>query len=208
MEQNKIKIIGLTGGIATGKTTVKDMLIKNGYKVIDADEISREVVKRDKPAYKDIVELFGKNVLKSNNEINREKLGDIIFNKKDLRNKLNEIVHPRIYESIKKNIYKYIKENEKMIFIDIPLLIEVRKTLEKENIIFDEIWLIYANKDEQIRRLMNRDGYTLKEAMSRINSQIDIDEKIKYCDIVIDNSRDIEHTKRQLKVALNKNDFM
>ncbi|WP_130806534.1 dephospho-CoA kinase [Senegalia massiliensis] len=208
MGQNKIKIIGLTGGIATGKTTVKNILIKYGYKVIDADEISREIVKKDKPAYKDIVAFFGINVLNSNDEINREKLGGIIFNKKDLRNKLNEIVHPRVYEAIRKNIYKYIKENEKVIFIDIPLLIEVRKRLEKENIIFDEIWLIYLNKDEQIKRLMNRDGYTFKEAMSRINSQIDIDEKIKYCDIVIDNSRDIEHTKKQLKVALNKNDFM
>lgn len=208
MGQNKIKIIGLTGGIATGKTTVKNILIKYGYKVIDADEISREVVKKNKPAYKDIVDFFGKDVLNSNDEINREKLGGIIFNKKDLRNKLNEIVHPRVYESIRNNIYKYIKENQKVIFIDIPLLIEVRKRLEKEKIIFDEIWLIYLNKDEQIKRLMNRDRYTFKEAMSRINAQIDIDEKIKYCDIVIDNSRDIEHTKRQLKVALNKNDFM
>ncbi|NBI05746.1 dephospho-CoA kinase [Senegalia massiliensis] len=208
MGQNKIKIIGLTGGIATGKTTVKNILIKYGYKVIDADEISREVVKKNKPAYKDIVDFFGKDVLNSNDEINREKLGGIIFNKKDLRNKLNEIVHPRVYESIRNNIYKYIKENQKVIFIDIPLLIEVRKRLEKEKIIFDEIWLIYLNKDEQIKRLMNRDRYTFKEAMSRINAQIDIDEKIKYCDIVIDNSRDIEHTKRQLKVALSKNDFM
>lgn len=208
MGQNKIKIIGLTGGIATGKTTVKNILTKYGYKVIDADEISREVVKKNKPAYKDIVDFFGKDVLNSNDEINREKLGGIIFNKKDLRNKLNEIVHPRVYESIRNNIYKYIKENQKVIFIDIPLLIEVRKRLEKEKIIFDEIWLIYLNKDEQIKRLMNRDRYTFKEAMSRINAQIDIDEKIKYCDIVIDNSRDIEHTKRQLKVALNKNDFM
>lgn len=204
MKQNSSKIIGLTGGIATGKSTVVNILKEYNYIIIDADKISREVVEKNKYAYNNILNLFGKSILNLNGEIDREKLGQIIFKDKDLRNKLNNIVHPKIYENIRNQIEKYKNEGKDIIFIDIPLLIEVKEELNKENIIFDEIWLVYLDKNQQLKRLMNRNNYSKEEAYIRINSQMDIDKKIKYCDRIIDNSKDIKYTRKQIKKELNK----
>ncbi|MGO1712498.1 MAG: dephospho-CoA kinase [Senegalia sp. (in: firmicutes)] len=198
MKQNDIKIIGLTGGIATGKSTVSNMLKECKYIVIDADEIARVVVEKNKPAYNDILNLFGKDILNDTYEIDRAKLGQIIFNHENLRDKLNNIVHPRIYEKIKKEIKTYKNQGENIIFIDIPLLIEIKEKLSKEDIVFDEIWLVYLDKKNQVKRLIQRNNYLEKEANIRINSQMDIEEKIKYCDRIIDNSKDIKNTKKQL----------
>ncbi|MGO1368032.1 MAG: dephospho-CoA kinase [Senegalia sp. (in: firmicutes)] len=198
MKQNDIKIIGLTGGIATGKSTVSNMLKECRYIVIDADEIARVVVEKNKPAYNDILNLFGKDILNDTCEIDRAKLGQIIFNDENLRDKLNDIVHPRIYEKIKEEIKTYKNQGENIIFIDIPLLIEIKEKLSKEDIVFDEIWLVYLDKKNQVKRLIQRNNYLKKEANIRINSQMDIEEKIKYCDRIIDNSKDIKNTKKQL----------
>ncbi|MGO1651527.1 dephospho-CoA kinase [Senegalia sp. (in: firmicutes)] len=198
MKQNDIKIIGLTGGIATGKSTVSNMLKECRYIVIDADEIARVVVEKNKPAYNDILNLFGKDILNDTCEIDRAKLGQIIFNDENLRDKLNDIVHPRIYEKIKEEIKTYKNQGENIIFIDIPLLIEIKEKLSKEDIVFDEIWLVYLDKKNQVKRLIQRNNYLEKEANIRINSQMDIEEKIKYCDRIIDNSKDIKNTKKQL----------
>lgn len=197
MMQNKLKLIGLTGGIATGKSTVSNILIEKGYPIIDADKIARKVVKIDKPAYARIVEEFGEQILLEDKNIDRKALGSIIFNDKMSREKLNSITHPYIFETIKKKIDNLSKGNH-IIFLDIPLLFEQYNLWAKFDINFDEIWLVFVNKDLQIQRLMIRDNISEEEALSKIESQMAMDSKKARSSKIIDNSRDIEHLKKRI----------
>lgn len=202
-KKNK-KIIGLTGGIATGKSTVSKYLITKGYIVIDADIIAREVVEIGKPAYQDIVKAFGEEILNSDCTINRPKLGEIIFKNIEYREKLNNIVHPRVTEEMKRKVEEYL-ENNKVVFLDIPLLIEGRSRIEDRGLKFDEVWLVYSDEMTQLERLMARDNLSREQAYNRINAQMSIKEKKKYADVIIDNSGDPENLKKILDMKLKKN---
>src|SRR5699024_5334630 len=190
MIQSKCKIIGITGGIATGKSTVTKYLIELGYEVIDADKIAREVVEKGKVAYEEIVEYFGVDILKKDGGIDRKKLGEIIFNDKTKRIKLNSIVHPQVINVINKKINLYCKNNN-ILFIDIPLLIENIDSFNECGLYFHEIWLIYLEEKEQIKRLMKRDSLSLEESEIRISAQMPIKLKKKYADRIIDNSKNV-----------------
>lgn len=203
MIQNNCKLIGLTGGISTGKSTVSKMIIEKGYSLIDADKIAREVVEVDKSAYMEIVEEFGEDILSQDKTIDRKALGRIIFNNKEAREKLNSIIHPYIFESIKSNVDKLSKGNS-VIFLDIPLLFEQYNLWKKYNIIFDEIWLVYLNEDAQIERLMKRDEISKEEALSKIESQMDINYKRTRSSKTIDNSGDINCLKEQIDKLLKE----
>lgn len=203
MIQNNCKLIGLTGGISTGKSTVSKMIIEKGYSLIDADKIAREVVEVDKPAYIEIVREFGENILLQDKTIDRKALGRIIFNNKEAREKLNSIIHPYIFESIKSNVDKLSKSNS-VIFLDIPLLFEQYNLWEKYNITFDEIWLVHLNESAQIERLMKRDEISKEEALSKIESQMDINYKKTRSSKTIDNSGDINCLKEQVDKLLKE----
>ena len=206
MKQNKsdnIKIIGITGGIATGKSTVSKLLLQYGFVVIDSDTIAREVVDIDMPAYKDIVKEFGEGILNKDSTINRKKLGDIIFQDKKKRLLLNEIVHPRIFVKIKNEINFYANDND-VIFIDMPLLIEELENLEKYKIKIHEIWLVYVQKNIQVKRLMQRDYIDLNKAIAKLDSQMLIDKKVKYADVIIDNSKDIRSLSNKIEELIRK----
>lgn len=202
MTQNKCKIIGITGGIATGKSTVTNYLIKLGYIVIDADKIARKVVEKDKVAYREIVEYFGTSILKENNDIDRKKLGYIIFNNESQRIKLNSIVHPQVIHEITKRINLYSNNND-ILFIDIPLLIESINFFNEYGLFFNEIWLIYLEEEKQIKRLMKRDKLSLEESKMRIDAQMPIKLKKKYSDKVIDNSKDLKWLYEQVRKLVN-----
>lgn len=191
MIQNKNIIIGLTGGIASGKSTVSNILVERGYKVIDADKISREIVEINKPAYKKIVEFFGEEILLGDKSINRKLLGTIIFSDHKKRDVLNNITHPLVFEDIKDKIKEYSVDN-RVIFLDIPLLFEQYDLLKEHKIIMDEIWLVYVNKETQITRLMRRDNISKEEAILKIQSQMDIEHKRKMSSKIIDNNGDME----------------
>lgn len=201
MMQNSCKIIGLTGGIATGKSTVTNLLVENGFKVIDADKIAREVVEVNCPAYKDIVEEFGTKVLNEDFIIDRKKLGDIIFNDKEEREKLNSIVHPRVFYEMKNRISSYCGD-EQVIFLDIPLLIEGLNLFKKNDINIDEIWLVYTDEEIQIKRLMQRDKLSYEDAKKRIDSQLPMGTKMKYATRIINNNKDIKELKNTLENML------
>ena len=162
-------VIGLTGGIGTGKSTVSQILQRKRYKVIDLDVISHEVIKFPKVVEK-IVENFGKEVLEYNNTgnwiISREKLGRVIFGNREKRVILNSIMHPEILHIMREKILECKKEN-KIIFVEIQLLFEVK--WEKE---FDYILLVSAEKETQIKRILARDKRSKEEALSIINSQM------------------------------------
>ena len=193
-------VIGLTGGIGTGKSTVSQILREKKFPVIDLDTISHEVIKIPKVIEK-IVENFGKEVLENsgnfeneNNEIriSREKLGKIIFENKEKRLLLNSIMHPEILHTMREQISKY-KKNNKIIFVEIQLLFEVQ--WEKE---FDYILLISAKKSTQIRRILERDKRSENDALNIINSQLPLDEKKKRSDFVIENDGNIEELKEKI----------
>ncbi|MES9682181.1 dephospho-CoA kinase [Bacillus sp. AFS001701] len=193
------KIFGLTGSIASGKSTVSNFLKELNVPIVDADVIAKEVVEIGQPAYKKIVEAFGSEVLLNSGEINRPFLGSIIFNNKEKRLQLNEIVHPEVRREMKEQADRYIKQGEPLVILDIPLLYEGNSIELVEKVI-----VVTVSEENQLKRLMNRNGLSKEDALLRIASQIPVKEKAARADYVIDNNGDFEDTKRQVKDLLNK----
>jgi dephospho-CoA kinase len=193
-------LIGLTGGIATGKSLVSKTLKELGAYIIDADKISREVVEPYTPAWTKIVEFFGRDVLNNDGKINRKKLGEIVFNDPAKKKRLEEIVHPVVIEEENRRIEEYKKINpDAIVVIDAALLIEAGGHLR-----VDKLIVVYSDRETQLKRLCERDGFSRGEAEKRIDSQMPLKEKIKIADFVIDNSNDIENTLVQVKTIFNK----
>ena len=192
------KLAGLTGGIATGKTTVANLFREKGIYIIDADLIAREVVKKGMPAWRMIKEEFGDEILREDGELDRKKLGSIVFSSKEKIQKLNSIVHPFVRERMMEEIERAISM-EKNILLDIPLLFEngIHQWLRP-------VILVYAPLEVQIERLMKRDGLSREECEKRIRAQMSIEEKKKLADYIIDNSSDISKTKRQVEEVYEK----
>lgn len=209
-------VIGLTGGIASGKSTVVDFLISEGYQVIDADKVVRQLQEPGGKLYKAIVETYGLDFIADNGQLNREKLGALVFSDSKEREKLSnlqdEIIRTELYDRrddlLKKMTDKSVSKNfdsksqgknlsvNKPIFMDIPLLIEYNYTG------FDEIWLVSLPEKIQLERLMARNKFTEEEAKKRISSQMPLSEKQKVADFILDNSGTIEALKKQIQREL------
>ena len=193
-------LVGLTGGIATGKSLVSEILRGLGTYIIDADKIAREVVEPQKPAWLEIVEFFGKDIINKDRTINRKRLGEIVFNDPLKKRKLEEIVHPRVIEEENRMVKEYLKiKPDGIVIIDAALLIEAGSHKR-----VDKLIVVYADKETQTKRLMERDGLSRTDAEKRIASQMPLDEKVKMSDFVIDNSKGIEGTQRQTIDIFNK----
>ena len=188
-------IVGLTGGYASGKSTVAKMFVEFGGVLIDADKLAREVVKPDKQAWFEIVAHFGKGILLKNGEIDRKALGEIVFGSEAERERINAIVHPRVLEEELKAIEE-IKEREPdaIVILSVPLLIESGHYKNCHKIV-----VVTVDKDTQIKRLMERDRFSRKKAIRRISAQMPLSEKVTYADFVIDNSGSIQETELQVK---------
>lgn len=196
-------VIGLTGSIATGKSTVASMFIDIGIPVIDADRIAREVVEPGEEAYKKVVETFGEEILLEDRSLNRPKLGRIVFSDEEKRNQLNSIVHPAIRKRMLEKRDAYLKNGEGCVVLDIPLLFE-----SKLEHFVDKIIVVYVDEDVQLKRLLERNQLTKEEALQRIRSQMPVKDKIELADAVIDNNGTIEHSFKQLKEILQKWDVL
>ena len=192
-------LIGITGGIASGKSTVSNLIKKKGFTVVDADKVSREVLKKNSKAFVECVNQFGSFILNQDGDIDREKLGEIIFNDPLKRKKLNAIMHSRIRVMLLKEVICCFCRNEKIVFIDIPLLVE-----SKLAFLFRELIVVFVDKEVQLKRLMTRNSFTKPQAESRINSQMDLSKKLKFATRVIDNNGTIDSTTAQLNDFLNK----
>lgn len=190
-------IAGLTGGIATGKSTVSGFLSDAGARIIDADKIARTVVEPGTPAYKDILSFFGSAILRPDGQIDRERLGDIIFNDPGKKVRLNAIVHPRVFERSAQMIGEIAAQApDAVIIMDIPLLLETG--MESD---LAEVIVVYVPESLQLERLMKRDGIGESAAMARIRSQIPIEEKRKRATILIDNSGSRKDTQRAARAV-------
>lgn len=192
-------VIGLTGGIASGKSTVSNMVKKLGITVVDADEISRDVVEIGKPAYNQIVDVFGADILQQDHTLDREKLGALIFSNQKRREQLNKIVHPEVRKEMLRQVKKEKKQGSRAVVLDIPLLFESKLTY-----MVDKTLLVYVDEQTQLERLMQRNGYAKAEAKLRIQSQLPLKDKRKLADEIIDNNGTIENTQTQVEVVLKK----
>ena len=187
-------LLGVTGGIATGKTTVVRMLEELGAPVIDFDLIAREVVEPGEPALKDIVGYFGEEILLKDGRLDREKLSGIVFQEVEKRRILESFTHPRIYEASERQVKKIVeKDPNAIIQLDIPLLIE--QNLQH---MVHKVLVVYIPREKQIARLIERDGISREGAVDRLGAQLPIDEKLGKADFVINNEKTLEETKRQV----------
>lgn len=190
-------VVGLTGGIASGKSTVSNFIREKGFTIIDADLEARLAVEVDEPAYNEIIAYFGKEIIMDTGEINRAKLGEIIFNHEEKRLKLNSIVHPDVRRRMTEKREQAISNGEKLIVMDIPLLFESKLTG-----MVDKVLLVYVDEQTQLERLMNRNQFSKEEALARIGSQMPLKDKVKLSDAVIDNNGSLEETEIQLNNIL------
>lgn len=192
-------IIGLTGSIASGKSTVSAMLKEQGYPIVDADEIARLVVEPGTRTIQEIREVFGEEVLQKDGSLNRAKLGERIFGDEEERNKLNLIMHPAIRTEMLRQKEAYLAQGANTVVMDIPLLFE-----SKLQSLVDKIIVVSVSAKTQQSRLIARNQFTKEEAESRMNSQLPMELKEKNADFVIDNNGALEETKKQLEFILNK----
>ena len=190
-----MKIIGLTGNIACGKSTVAAIFKELGATLIDADKVARDIVGKGNPALGKIINHFGNEILNKDGTLNREKLGRKVFNDEKARQILNDITHPEIFKEINNLIEKYRSEGKRIVIIEAALIIE-REKLKK---IIDKLIVVSTSKVIQIKRLKDRDGFSKEQALSRINSQIPTEEKIKHADFMIHNDSDIQNIKDQVE---------
>jgi len=194
-----MEIIGLTGGIGSGKSTVAKIFSRLGADVIDADKIAREIVEPGKITWKRLVSEFGKEMLNDDETLNRSLLAKVVFEDKTKRARLNSIMHPRIQEEIISRIDKYRSDNKaKVVIIEAALLVE-RKGLLK---LLDKLIVVSVDEKSRISRIKKRDNLSSEEILSRIRSQISDDQKVKLADFVVDNTGSIERTELQVKKIL------
>jgi dephospho-CoA kinase len=189
-------IVGLTGSVGTGKSTVTNFFRELGAYIIDWDELARKVTRPHLKAWKGIVEYFGKDFLNEDLTINRQKLAEIVFSDKEKVAKLNQIVHPEVFKKDER-ITNEIKnlDPDALIIKDIPLLFELKLT---RPVFMDKVVVVSASEQTQLRRLEEK-GMNREDAQSRIKSQLPLEEKIKSADFVIDNDGPLEETKKQVE---------
>ena len=189
--------IGLTGGVGCGKSTVSTYLKELGIPIIDGDKLAREAVTPGSEAMEKIRATFGDGVFTPEGALDRRKVADLVFTDEAERQKLNAIIHPFIWRRTREELYKAEKAGAKAVVLDMPLLLEIGWHLRVE-----AVWVVYVPQEIQIARVMGRDGLTREQVMDRIGKQMSTENKLKYADVVIDNSGTVEETRAQVDVAL------
>lgn len=192
-------VLGLTGGIASGKTTVAKIFREKGLTVIDCDQLAREVVQVGKPAWQEIRATFGREYFHADGTLDRRALGRKIFSDARARERLNQIIHPRVRERIREQISQAEKRGEKCVVVDIPLLFEAG--FENE---VDAVLVVYVDAETQACRLKNRDNLSAEEVRERIAAQLPLEEKVRRADYVIDNGKSFSETRCQVEYLLDR----
>ncbi len=194
----KAKAIGLTGGIASGKSTVSQYLKDKGYQVLDADQLVHELQQKGGRLYQALIAHFGTAILDQAGNLDRPKLAQLIFSSPEKLRQSSELQDTIIRQELRQS-YDDLKTSQSIFFMDIPLLYE-----RQYEDWFDEVWLVYVNSDQQLSRLMARNGYTQEEADLRLASQMPLEEKKNQVSLVIDNNGSLEETLQQLQIQLKR----
>ena len=189
-----MKIIGLTGGIGSGKSTVSRFLAELGAAVIDADKIGHEVYRPDTDTWRELVKTFGRGILAADNTIDHKKLGAIVFSNEEELKRINAIIHPQITEIIKKQIDDYRRKEAKVIVLDAPVLLEAHA----KNLV-DEVWVVVADEENVIKRAVARTGLREEQIRDRIRAQMSKTERIKNAQVIIYNDGTPEDLRGKIK---------
>ncbi len=187
-------VIGLTGGIGSGKSTVSQFLVELGAVIIDADRVGHEAFKPDTELWREVVAAFGRQVLTPGGDIDRSKLGKIVFGNFELLSRLNQIMHLRMYDMVKAQLEDYQRRGVKGVVLEAPLLLEAGWTS-----LVDEIWVTVATESTVLKRLQERVGLSKEESLARIHSQLPSEERIKRADIVINTDCGLGELKTRVK---------
>jgi dephospho-CoA kinase len=194
-----MKIIGLTGGIGSGKSIVAHFLLELGAEVIDLDKVGHDVLDKAGNAYKKAVREFGEGILNKDGEIDRTKLGEIVFSNSAVLKRLNKIMHPEIDKTVTKKIKEYRQRGVKVMVLEAAVMQEAAKTSQA-----DEIWVTIAPEPTILGRLKERSGFSDKDVKARIQSQMTNEERIKKADVVINNDGTLDELKAKVKVEWGK----
>jgi dephospho-CoA kinase len=188
-------IVGLTGGVASGKTTVSRVLKKEGAYIIDADQMARELVQPHTPAWKKLVTTFGKDILREDGSLHRKRLADKVFTNPRQRKLLNQILHPRMRKEMERRAKEIgQKDPEAVVVIDAPLLVELGDHRK-----MDKLIVVTSTQKQQIERLKERDGISTEEALRIFSSQMPMEDKVKLADFVIRNEGSLQETKKKTR---------
>jgi dephospho-CoA kinase len=194
-----MKVIGLTGGIGSGKSTVSRFLTELGAVVIDADKVGHEALKPGTELWREVVAAFGRQTLTPDGDIDREKLGEIAFSNPDSLVRLNRIMHPRLYEVVKAQIEECRRQGTGVVVLEAPLLIEAGWTS-----LVDKIWVTVASEATVLRRLQERTGLSEPESLARIRSQLASTERVRYADVTIDTDGELDELRARVEKLWRK----
>jgi len=188
-----MKVIGLTGGIGSGKSMVSQFLAELGAVILDADKVGHEAFKPDTEAWREVVSAFGRQVLTPNGDIDREKLGEIVFDNSDSLARLNRIMHPQMYEIVKAQLEEYRQQGMDVVVLEAPLLIEAGWTS-----LVDEVWVTVASEATVLKRLKERAGLSEQQSLARIHSQLSSEERVRHANVIIDTDCDLDELKARV----------
>lgn len=193
------KIIAITGGIASGKSTVTDILREKGYPIADTDKIAREMAEPQQPLWLAYTKRYGDKILQADGNLNRRAIADIVFSQPREKQWMDAMAHPLIKEEVRRQIKEFSQQGHSLIFLDVPLLFEAGW----ENMA-EEIWLVYVDEATQLARLCSRNGYSREEAARRIAAQMPLAEKKQRADKIIDNSGSLAALHKQVAKLLRE----
>ncbi|MBI4180859.1 MAG: dephospho-CoA kinase [Chloroflexi bacterium] len=189
-----MKVIGLTGGIGSGKSTVAQYLAKLGAVIIDADKIGHEILKSDAEVRRKVVAAFGRQILDPGGEIDRQKLGEIVFNHPESLSLLNQLMHPLMYDIAKTRIEEYRQQGVGVVVLEAALLVEIGWTS-----LVDELWVTVASEANALKRLQKQRGLTEEQTLARLRSQLSSEERIKHANAIINNDGDLDEMKTRVR---------
>jgi len=189
-----MKVIGLTGGIGSGKSTVSGLLAELGAILIDADKVGHELLKPGTEVWCEVVAAFGRQILTPDSDINRKKLGEVVFSHPESLSQLNQIMHPRMYDMVEAQLEEYRRQGVGVVVLEAPLLIEANWTS-----LVDEVWVTAASQPTVLRRLKDKFGLSELEALARIHSQLSSEERARYAAVIIDTDCSLDELKAKVK---------
>ena len=189
-----MKVIGLTGGIGSGKSTVSQFLGELGAVILDADKVGHEAFKPGTEIWRQVVAAFGNQIVTPDGDIDRERLGKIVFGSSEARTRLNQIMHPPMYDMIKSQLEEYRRQGVSVVVLEAPLLLEAGWTS-----LVDEVWVTVAPEAAVLKRLGERTGLSEQESVKRIRSQLSTEERVKHADVVIDTDCDLGELKAKVE---------
>jgi len=188
-----MKVIGLTGGIGSGKSTVSQFLAELGAIIVDADKVGHEALKPGSEVWQQVVNEFGRSIVTVSDDIDRAKLGELVFASSEARARLNRIMHPPMYNTVKAKLEEYRRKGVKVVVLEAPLLVEAGWTS-----LVNEVWVTVAPEATVLKRLRERSGLSEQEARARIQAQLPTEERMGHADVVIDTDSSLDELKEKV----------